>query len=375
MKRIVVVAAVVVVVAAAAWWLTRPKPVAVTVVTVARGPVSATVANTRAGTVDACQRARLSPALGGQIATLPVKNGDRVEKGALLLELWNEDTKAQVTLSERDARASRSLAREACVTADVSKRDADRLMRLHEQKLASEEAADQAQGKAEANAAACTAAEDAARVADARVDVARAQLDRTQLRAPFAGVIAKVNGELGEFVTPSPVGIPTPPTVDLIDSSCLYVSAPIDEVDAPRVQAGLKARISLDAFPNQSFPGHVRRVAPYVVDVEKQARTVEIEAEFENPEKAGLLAGYSADVEVVLDQRADVLRVPTSVILPNKTVYVLDPKTERLESRAVEVGIKNWEFSEIVKGLGEGELVVSSVDRDGVRAGAAARPE
>ena len=375
MKRIVVVAAVVVVVAAAAWWLTRPKPVAVTVVTVARGPVSATVANTRAGTVDACQRARLSPALGGQIATLPVKNGDRVEKGALLLELWNEDTKAQVTLSERDARASRSLAREACVTADVSKRDADRLMRLHEQKLASEEAADQAQGKAEANAAACTAAEDAARVADARVDVARAQLDRTQLRAPFAGVIAKVNGELGEFVTPSPVGIPTPPTVDLIDSSCLYVSAPIDEVDAPRVQAGLKARISLDAFPNQSFPGHVRRVAPYVVDVEKQARTVEIEAEFENPEKAGLLAGYSADVEVVLDQRADVLRVPTSVILPNKTVYVLDAKTGRLESRAVEVGIKNWEFSEIVKGLREGELVVSSVDRDGVRAGAVARPE
>ena len=219
------------------------------------------------------------------------------------------------------------------------------------------------------------AAQDATSVADSRIDVTRAQLRRTQLRAPFDGVIAEINGELGEFVTPSPVGIPTPPTVDLIDSSCLYVSAPIDEVDAPRVQAGLKARISLDAFPNQSFPGHVRRVAPYVVDVEKQARTVEIEAEFENPEKAGLLAGYSADVEVVLDQRADVLRVPTSVILPNKTVYVLDAKTGRLESRAVEVGIKNWEFSEIVKGLREGELVVSSVDRDGVRAGAAARPE
>jgi HlyD family secretion protein len=375
MKRIVIVAVGIVVVAAAAWWFTRPKPVAVTVVTVARGTVSATVANTRAGTVDACQRARLSPALGGQISSLPVKDGDLVEKGALLLELWNEDVKAQLKLSERDARASRSLAREACVTADVSKRDAARLMRLHEQKLASEEAADQAQGKAEANAAACTAAGDTARVADARVDVARAQLDRTQLRAPFAGVIAKVNGELGEFVTPSPVGIPTPPTVDLIDPTCLYISAPIDEVDAPRVRAGLKARISLDAFPNQSFPGHVRRVAPYVVDVEKQARTVDIEAEFEHPEKAGLLAGYSADVEVLLDQREDVLRVPTSVVLPNKTVYVLDPKTERLESRPVEVGIKNWEYSEIVSGLHEGELVVSSVDRDGVRAGAAARPE
>src|SRR3954452_17578815 len=143
MKRIAVIVGVLLAVSGAAWWLTRAKPVAVTVVAVTRGPVSATVANTRAGTVDACQRARLSPALGGQIAALPVKNGDRVEKGTLLLELWNEDVKAQLTLSERDAGASRSLAREACVTADVAKRDADRLMRLRDQKLASEEAADQ----------------------------------------------------------------------------------------------------------------------------------------------------------------------------------------------------------------------------------------
>ena len=110
MKRIAVLVVALIVVAGAAWWLTRAKPVAVTVVTVERGAVSATVANTRAGTVDACQRARLSPALGGQIATLPVKDGDRVAKGDLLLELWNEDVKAQLTLSERDARASRSLA-------------------------------------------------------------------------------------------------------------------------------------------------------------------------------------------------------------------------------------------------------------------------
>ena len=135
-------------------------------------------------------------------------------------------------------------------------------------------------------------------MAEARVDVTKAHLERTQLYAPFAGVIAEINGELGEFVTPSPVGIPTPPTVDLIDASCLYISAPIDEVDAPRVRAGLPARISLDAFPDRVFPGHVRRVAPYVLDQEKQARTVEIEAEFDDPEKAGLLAGYSADVEV-----------------------------------------------------------------------------
>jgi HlyD family secretion protein len=375
MKRIAVIAALVVAVLAAVWYFSRPEPVRVTLVTAERGSVAATVANTRAGTVDACRRAGLSPALGGQIASLPIVDGERVEAGALLLELWNEDVKAELTLAERDARAARSRAREACVVADVAKRDAERIARLRVDRLASEEAADQAEGRALSTAAACTAAEDATRVADARVDVTRARLDRTQLRAPFAGVIAEVNGELGEFVTPSPVGIPTPPTVDLIDASCLYISAPIDEVDAPRVREGLPARITLDAFPDRVFPGHVRRVAPYVLDQEKQARTVEIEAEFADPEKAGLLAGYSADVEVVLEERADTLRLPTSVILPDGTVFVFDAAAGTIATRNVELGISNWEFTEILNGLAAGDRVVSSVDREGVVDGAAVAPE
>jgi len=375
MKRIALIAALVVAVLAAVWFASRPKPVAVALVTAERGPVAATVSNTRAGTVDACRRAGLSPALGGQIASLPVKDGDRVEAGDLLLELWNADIKAELTLAERDARASRSRAREACIVADVAKRDAERLTKLRTDRLASEEAADQAEGRAQSTAAACTAAEDATRVAEARVDVTKAQLERSQLRAPFAGVIAEINGELGEFVTPSPVGIPTPPTVDLIDASCLYISAPIDEVDAPRVRAGLPARISLDAFANRTFPGHVRRVAPYVLDQEKQARTVEIEAVFDDPEKAGLLAGYSADVEVILDERADTLRLPTSVILPDKTVFVYDAAAGTIAARSVETGISNWEFTEILSGIESGARVVSSIDRDGVVDGAAVMPE
>jgi HlyD family secretion protein len=375
MKRIAVIAALAVAVLAAVWLLTRPTPVAVALVTAERGPVAATVANTRAGTVDACRRAGLSPSAGGQIANLPVKDGERVEAGALLLELWNDDVRAELTLSERDARAARSRAREACVVAEVAKRDAARLTKLRADRLTSEEAADQAEGRAESTAAACTAAEDATRVAEARVDVTKAHLQRTQLYAPFAGVIAEINGELGEFVTPSPVGIPTPPTIDLIDASCLYISAPIDEVDAPRVRAGLPARISLDAFPDRSFPGHVRRVAPYVLDQEKQARTVEIEAEFDDPEKAGLLAGYSADVEVILEERADTLRLPTSVILPDKTVFVYDETAGTIASRPVETGIANWEFTEILRGVESGDRVVSSIDRDGVVDGAAVTPE
>jgi HlyD family secretion protein len=112
-----------------------------------------------------------------------------------------------------------------------------------------------------------------------------------------------------------------------------------------------------------------------VLDQEKQARTVEIEAEFDDPEKAGLLAGYSADVEVVLDERADVLRLPSSVILPDKTVLVFDGATGTLASRPIETGIANWEFTEILGGIATGDRVVSSVDRDGVVADATVTPE
>jgi HlyD family secretion protein len=375
MKRLVIAVTALASIGISAWWYTRPTPVAVALTLVERGPVAATVANTRAGTVDACRRAGLSPALGGQIAQLPVQEGSQVEAGQLLLELWNEDTKAEHELAQRDARASASRSRETCIVASVAKRDAERLMTLREQRLASEEAAEQAVGRAESTAAACTAAQDATRVIEARVDVIDAQLERTRLRAPFAGIIAEINGELGEFVTPSPVGIPTPPTVDLIDSSCLYISAPIDEVDAPNIRAGLPARISLDAFQDRVFSGHVRRVAPYVLDQEKQARTVEIEAEIDDADKSGLLPGYSADVEVILASRDDTLRIPTSVISNGNIVLVYDAARGRLEERSIETGIANWEFTEVTSGLSEGERIVSSIDREGVRGGAAVRPE
>ncbi len=375
MKRFAIIISLVVAVAAGGWYFTRPKPISVGIFTVERGPVSATVSNTRAGTVDACRRAGLSPAVGGQIVQLPVANGDKVDAGQLLLELWNDDIRAELRLVEQDATAAESRAGEACIIADFARREANRLMTLLEDGLASEEDTDRAVGIAESSAAACTAAEASARVAVARIEVTEAALERTQLYAPFPGVIAEINGELGEFVTPSPVGIPTPPTVDLIDSSCLYISAPIDEVDAPAVREGLPARISLDAFSERTFSGHVRRIAPYVLDIEKQARTVEIEAEIDDPDKGELLPGYSADVEILLASEDDAVRVPTSVIVDGNQVYVYDETLGRLELREIEAGISNWEYTAITRGLRAGEHVVSFIDREGVEDGAAASLE
>jgi len=374
MRKLAVFVLVLAAIAAGGWWYLRPTPVLVGLVAVERGPVVDSVANTRAGTVDACRRAGLAPAMGGQIASLPVTEGSRVAAGDVLLELWNEDIRAQREQAERDARAAVVRSREACVTADVARRESERLMALFEQGLTSEESADQATGRAESSAAACSAMRATAEVSAAMVDVVNAQLEKTQLRAPFDGVIAEINGELGEFVTPSPVGVATLPTVDLIDSTCLYISAPIDEIDAPRIERGMTARIHLDAFADRSFPGRVRRVAPYVLDLEKQARTVEIEAEFDNPE-AGLLPGYSADVEVILDSRDDVLRVPTAVIRNGNRVFVYDEAGGTIGEREIGVGIANWEFTEVTSGLAAGDRLVSTVDREGVEDGAVVEPE
>ncbi|WKZ12247.1 MAG: efflux RND transporter periplasmic adaptor subunit [Gammaproteobacteria bacterium] len=365
-RNLVIVVLLVAIAAAAAAWIARPRPLRVVVAKVERGTVAATVANTRAGTVDACNRARLAPPLGGQIARLPVRKGDAVKKGDVLLELWNDDLRAQLELQQRDRVATQARVTETCVRAEVAEREAGRAALLREQKLIAVELAEKAVGEAGAQVAACKAARESARVAEARVEVARASLDRTILRAPFDGVVAEINGELGEFVTPSPVGIPTPPTVDVVDTSCLYISAPIDEVDAPAVKAGQRALISLDAFPGRKFPGFVRRVAPYVLDTEKQARTVEIEAEIENPQASNLMPGYSADVEVILDTRENTLRVPTPAVIDGSRVLVLDEAAGVLHRREVKTGVASWEFTEVLEGLQEGELVVLSVDREGV---------
>jgi HlyD family secretion protein len=365
--------------AGGAWWyLSRPEPVRVRVGAVERGTVEEMVANTRAGTVKACRRAKLAPGTGGQIARLGVREGDRVDTGQVLLELWNLDLKAQVTLAEREAEAGEARARAACLNADNAQREADRQVKLKERGMASEEIVDRSITGAQAGRADCEAARATARVSAARLGVARAELERTRLTAPFAGVIAEVSGELNEYVTPSPPGIPTPPAVDLIDDSCYFISAPIDEVDAAKVRLGQTARVSLDAFGERDFKGLVRRIAPYVLDIEKQARTVEVEVELADlPSETALLAGYSADVEIVVERREGVLGIPTVAVRVGEppTVLVLDPKEGALTLREIRIGIANWERTQVESGLTQGELVVLSLDREGVEAGAAARAE
>jgi HlyD family secretion protein len=115
----------------------------------------------------------------------------------------------------------------------------------------------------------------------------------------------------------------------------------------------------------------VVRVAPYVLDVEAQNRTVEIEVAVDDePLTASLLPGTSSDVEVVLSVCEDVLRVPTGALLEGGKVLVLEG--DRLAERVVVAGVRNWDLTEIREGLQAGERVVVSFDRPEIRAGARA---
>lgn len=359
----------------ALWKTTRPKPIEVALVQVDEGTVESTVVNTRAGTVEACRRAKLALPSGGQISHLWVKEGDRVKAGQKLLALWNRDLNAQAELTRRQVSTAQQQQRQACILADNAKIEAQRTEALAAKGFVSKQRVDDARAQARAQQAACDAARADVRRAQSQIAVANAGLERTVLTAPFAGIVARVTGEVGEFTTPSPPGIPTPPAVDLIDDSCLYVTAPMDEIDAPKIQPGMEARIALDALPGKKFAGKVRRIAPYVTEVEKQARTVDVEVIFINAADVpkNLLAGYSADVEIILEARNKVLRLPTQAILEGNKVLVLPGDNQKLLQKSFTPGLSNWAYTEVQQGLNKNERIVSSFEDEKIKAGALAK--
>ncbi|CAA0104969.1 Macrolide export protein MacA [Halioglobus japonicus] len=376
MKKTIALLIVIALVVVAIWFMGRQPPAQVRLHTVARGTVEKTVSNTRAGTVEACRRSKLSMPIGGRVDTLLVDEGDRVKSGQVLLSLWNKDRMAMQSQASARLQSARHTAEQVCVEADNAAREATRLDTLLARQLASKEATELGRTKAQSSAFACQAARDEAQVAQANLDINNVLLEETFLRAPFAGIIAKINGEIGEYVTPSPPGVATPPAVDLIDYSCLYVTAPIDEVDAGQLQRGLPARISLDAFRGDTFNGSLNRIAPYVLDLEKQARTVEVDVVFEDPAvRERLLVGYSADIDIILDTHANVLRIPTEAVMENDQVYRYNRQSGTLELLSIDTGLRNWNFTEVTGELEAGDEIVLSLDTPGLAEGVEVVPQ
>lgn len=372
--RILVVVLLVAAVLALRATVFRPKPIEVQAQPLGRGQVEATVTNTRAGTVKARRRAQLAPEVGGRILSITHREGERVKAGEVLMRLDASLNEAQVTLSRRELQAVEAQREQSCVGAERARREHARLAKLAKEGIVSADALDQAQTAQDTSEAACRAARASVEQARAGVELSSRRVQQSVIRAPFDGVVGDLSVEVGEWTTPSPPGMPIPPVMDILDPDSLYISAPMDEVDSSRIHAGQPVRVTVDAYPGRSFAGHVQRVAPFVLDVEEQNRTVEIEVAFDNPAEPGvrLLPGTSADVEVVLEVRPDVLRVPTPALLEGGRVLVVkeDGKTRKLEERKVRTGLRNWDWTEVLDGLSPGDLVVTSLDKPEIKAGA-----
>ncbi len=349
-----------------------PQPVAVEVARVSRGAVEETITNTRAGTVKARLRAKLSPQTGGRVTELPYRKGASVPSGALLLKLDDSVQRAQVRLAEEQVRAAESQAAEACLAAGLAEKELRRGKALAADGITSEQDLDTLETARDRSRAGCRAALAARDQARAQVEVARAELGLTVVRAPFAGVIADCSTEVGEWITPSPPGVPIPAVLDLIDPGSVYVSAPIDEVDSERVKPGQEVRVTVDSLAGRKLAGRLARVAPYVLDIQEQNRTVEIEVDLLDAAVAAtLLPGTSADVEVILAHHDDVPRLPTAAIAEGDKVLVLEDG--RLVERKISEGMRNWQYTEVTGGVAVGDLVVTLRDSPAIKPGARAR--
>lgn len=351
------------------WFLSRgPRPVEVETARVERGVVEEIVANTRAGTVKARLRAKLSPQTGGRVVALPHRKGEWVKAGELLLKLDDRVQQAQLQLAEKELKAVRSRAQEACEAAELAQREWARGQALASEGVVSAQNLDLLASRRDQLRASCVAAQALVERAEAQVHVAQAQLALTELLAPFSGVIAELSTEVGEWITPAPPGVPIPPVIDLLDPASLYVVAPIDELDVARVAVGQEVRVSVDPRPGVTFWGKVTKLSPYILDLAEQNRTADVEVEFNaGQDLSGVLPGASADVEIVVSRKENALRIPTSAVGEGKKVLVLDGG--RLVERPVTTGLANWQYTEVLSGLAEGEEVVVSRDRPEIKPG------
>lgn len=295
------------------WWLWRGTTV--TAVRVTRGSAAEIVYAT--GAVEPETWSRSTPLVRGRIVERCRCEGRTVRKGDVLARL--DDKEAVATLN--DLRALE----------DFQRREFDRQAQL----LARGVATPQAHQKAES---------DLARIR-AQIAAQAQRLEYYKVMAPMDGTVLKEDGEVGDMVEPGTVlyriGLEKP----------LWVVAEVNEEDIPRVHVGQRALLRTDAFANQVLVGVVRQITPAGDPVAKTFRV-----RIGLPEDTPLRVGMSVEANIVSREKPDVILVPANAVVGN-SLFVIE--TDLTRKRNVEIGIRGTGFVEIVKGVTEGELLVS----------------
>jgi HlyD family secretion protein len=265
------------------------------------------------GKIEPRTQVKVSADVMGKIVQLPVKEGDRVKKGELMLQL--DDT--QYRSANSQAKAARASAearvRETESSLKVAEASYARQKALFEQHLLSQAEWDQASTNYEsARAAVATAHEEVSR-SQAALEGASDNLSKCRFLAPFDGVVSALNVEAGEVVITGTMNNPGTQILVVSDLSRMLVRADVDETDVVDLRIGQKAKITVDALPDTSFAGTVTEIgntAKRTLTGGSEGQTnFEVKVVFDQ-DVPQVRPGMTADVEIDTGTREKTLGVP-----------------------------------------------------------------
>jgi membrane fusion protein (multidrug efflux system) len=278
---------------------------------------------TTVGSLRSDESVTLRPEVAGRIASIEFKEGQRVARGVTLVRL-----DAAVNQAEREqARANLTLA----------KSKFDRAVDLAKSNFISGQAKDEAENNL--------------RVAEASLALVEARLAKTEIKAPFSGILGLRSVSVGDYVKEG---------TDLVNLEAidpLKVDFRVPEVYLRQVQSGQPLEISLDAYPDKTFAGSVLAVNPLV---DAAGRSVVIRAQVKNQD-ATLRPGMFARVRLITKDVAEALVVPEQALVPQgNEQFVFKVVDNRAVRAKVDVGQRRDGKAEIVSGVAAGDLVVTA---------------
>jgi RND family efflux transporter MFP subunit len=292
------------------------------------------------GSIEAWNRMNITPDVGGKIAKIYVEEGDRVQKDQLLAEL---DTRA-IRLQLEQAKASYAVAE---ANHKDAQRNMERMERLKSENAVSEQQYEQVK-------LGFDAADAQLQQARAAVNLANHNLDVSIMKAPFDGVIASKNAEVGDVINPMMGGIsPTSGVLTLMDFSRVKIEIEVSSQDIARIKKGMAAFLRVDAFPDKVFPGQVSIVN---LTADPMTRKFGVQVTANNPELL-LRPNTFGEVTLEITTHEDALVIPQIAVLENKYVFVAQ-EDNTVVRKEVSLGLQNTDLVEVLAGVQEGELVV-----------------
>jgi HlyD family secretion protein len=349
------------------YWSTvvQAAPVKVAPVTAKAGGASApgTVLNA-SGYVVARRRATVSSKVTGKVMDVLIEEGHPVKAGQIVAHL--DDSQARATLNLADAQLAASKKSMAEDEAKLAQEELTlkRRQSLLKEKVVGQAEVDDAQSVVDSTKARIEFSRQQIAVAERSVELQKTNLDDMVVRAPFSGVVISKDAQPGEMISPvsagggfTRTGIGT-----IVDMSSLEIEVDVNETYINRVTPNQKVEAVLDAYPDWRTPAHVITTIP---SADRQKATVKVRIGFDGLDPR-ILPDMGVKVSFLKDAPApgQALAAPR-VVVPKAAVRSADGhaivfvlKDDRVERRAVSVGLENGDQVELVSGVSAGERVV-----------------